>query len=49
MVELKVIENEIIPVYETEKGIKVVNGRELHEVLENKQDFSTWVKRRLAE
>mgnify|MGYP002768666529 CR=1 FL=1 len=49
MAELKVIENEIVPVYETEKGIKVVNGRELHEVLESKQDFSTWVKRRLAE
>lgn len=30
MIDLKVIENEIVPVYETEKGIKVVNGRELH-------------------
>ena len=49
MTDLKVIENEIVPVYETEKGIKVVNGRELHAVLESKQDFSTWVKRRLAE
>lgn len=49
MIDLKVIENEIVPVYETEKGIKVVNGRELHAVLESKQDFSTWVKRRLAE
>lgn len=49
MINLKVIENEIVPVYETEKGIKVVNGRELHAVLESKQDFSTWVKRRLAE
>lgn len=49
MTDLKVIENEIVPVYETEKGIKVVNGRELHVVLESKQDFSTWVKRRLSE
>lgn len=49
MTDLKVIENEIVPVYETEKGIKVVNGRELHAVLGSKQDFSTWVKRRLSE
>ena len=49
MQELKVIENNLVPVYETEKGIKVVNGRELHSVLESKQDFSTWVKRRLLE
>lgn len=49
MQSLKVIENDIVPVYQTEKGIKVVNGRELHAVLESKQDFSTWVKRRLLE
>ena len=49
MSKLEIIENEIVPVYETEKGIKVVNGRELYTVLESKQDFSTWVKRRLLE
>lgn len=49
MDNLKVIENELVPVYETDKGIKIVNGRELHEVLQSKQDFSTWVKKRLAE
>ena len=47
--DLKVIENEIVPVYETDKGIKVVNGRELHHILQSGQDFSTWVKKRLAE
>lgn len=49
MSELKVIENNLVPVYETDKGIKVVNGRDLHRVLESKQDFSTWVKKRLEE
>lgn len=49
MQNLTVIENELVPVYETDKGIKVVNGRELHEVLQSKQDFSTWVKKRLME
>ena len=49
MNELKVIENQIVPVYETDKGIKVVNGRELHQALGSKQDFSTWIKKRLSE
>lgn len=44
-----VIDNEIVPVYETDKGEKVVNGRELYNVLQSKQDFSTWVKKRLSE
>lgn len=47
--ELKVLENELVPVYETDKGSKVVNGRELYMVLNSKQDFSTWVKKRLNE
>lgn len=47
--ELRVIENELVPVYETSTGEKVVNGRELYTVLQSKQDFSTWVKKRLAE
>lgn len=46
---LIVIESELVPVYETDKGIKVVNGRELHQVLQSGQDFSTWVKKRLSE
>ena len=29
--------------------INSVNARELHEVLESKQDFSTWIKKRLDE
>lgn len=49
MDNLTVIENDLVPVYETSTGEKVVNGRELHKVLQSGQDFSTWVKKRLAE
>lgn len=33
MNKLKVIENDLVPVYETSTGEKVVYGSELHEVL----------------
>lgn len=49
MSELKMIENDLVPVYETDKGIKVVYGKDLHNALEIKTDFSTWVKRRFSE
>lgn len=47
MQELKVIENELVPVYETSTGEKVVYGSELHEVLEVKSNYRDWVKNRL--
>ena len=50
MNELKILESTgLIKVYETDKGEKVVNARELHEGLENKRQFSDWVKQRLDE
>lgn len=47
MEELKVIESELVPVYETDKGQKVVYGSELHTVLEVKSRFNDWIKNRL--
>lgn len=47
MNRLKVIENELVPVYETDTGEKVVYGTELHMVLEVKSKFADWVKNRL--
>ena len=47
MNQLKVIANEILPVYQNENGEKVVNARELHEQMLVKKDFTTWVKERV--
>lgn len=46
---LKVIENDLVPVYETSTGEKVVFGTELHEVLGVKSRFNDWVRNRLGD
>lgn len=46
MNELKVIENELVPVYETSTGEKVVYGRELYAVLESKSRYNDWIRNR---
>lgn len=47
MNQLKVIANEMLPVYQNENGEKFVNARELHEQMLVKKDFTTWVKERV--
>lgn len=47
--ELKVLENELVPVYETSEGEKVVDGRELYNVLGVKTQFKDWIARRISE
>lgn len=49
MDELRLIENELVPVYETDAGQRIVYGKDLHKSLSVRTDFSTWVKRRLNE
>lgn len=49
MQELKVIENELVPVYETSVGEKVVYGTELYECLGSKRQYTDWIKGRLIE
>lgn len=49
MDELKLLENELVPVYTTSTGEKIVYGTELHEALGVKSNFSTWAKRRFSE
>lgn len=47
--ELRVIENELVPVYETSTGEKVVYGSELYKCIGSKQEYSHWIKNRLKE
>lgn len=49
MQNLTVIENELVPVYETSTGEKVVYGTELHEVLGVKTPYKDWSERRLSD
>ncbi len=46
---LTVIENGIIPVYQSDKGSKLVNMRELHRFLEIGTRFNDWINRRISE
>lgn len=49
MNNLTIIENELVTVYETSTGEKVVYGSELHEVLGAPSVYREWVKRRLSD
>ena len=49
MSELTVIENKLVPVYETSTGEKVVYGSELHEVLGVKSRYREWIDRRFSD
>ena len=49
MQNLTVIENELVPVYETSTGEKVVYGTELHQVLGVKSVYREWSARRLKD
>lgn len=44
---MKLITNELIPVYETDKGEKIVDARELHNFLKVGRDFPHWIKDRI--
>lgn len=49
MNDLKVLENNLVPVYETNEGEKVVYGSELHEILEVKSNYREWSARRFRD
>ena len=44
---LKIIENELIPIYEGESKERLVSARELHDTMGIGKDFTTWIKDRI--
>lgn len=49
MDNLKLLEKAMVPIYEKEGGEKVINARELHQVLLNRRKFSDWIKQRIKQ
>ena len=45
--EYKIIENELLPIYETEEKERLVNARELHSIMKVGRDFTNWIKDRI--
>lgn len=49
MNKLKLLENELVPVYSTDSGEKVVYGTELYSCLKSKRQYADWIKERFSE
>lgn len=47
IIELKKVEEGIIPIYENDTKEKLINARELHKKLNNKRQFANWIKQRI--
>jgi len=47
--ELKKVEEGVIPIYENETRERLINARELHKELKNKRKFSDWIKQRIEQ
>ncbi len=46
--ELKKIEEGLIPIYENDSNERLINARELHDALGSRRDFTTWIKDRIS-
>lgn len=46
-IELKKIEEGLIPIYENDSKERLINARELHKALKSKRDFSNWISDKL--
>lgn len=49
MDNLILLENDLVPVYTTNKGEKVVYGTDLYSCIKSKRQYTDWIKERLSE
>ncbi len=47
IIEVKKIEEGVVPIYENETKERLINARELHKALKVGRDFTTWIKDRI--
>ena len=45
--EFKKVEEGVEPIYENETKVRLINARELHDILGSKRDFTNWIKDRI--
>ena len=46
--DLKLVEGDIVPIYENKQGERLIDARELHGALQIGRDFTTWIKGRIS-
>ncbi len=45
--DLKLVEEDIVPIYENKQGERLIDARELHGALQSKRQFANWIKQRI--
>ena len=45
----KIVEKDIVSIYENDKGERLINARELHKALGSKRQFANWIKQRIEQ
>ena len=45
--DLKLVEGDIVPIYENKQGERLIDARELHGALQSKRQFANWIKQRI--
>ncbi len=49
IIEVKKIEEGLVPIYENETKERLINARELHKALKNKRQYANWISQRIKQ